>query len=78
MEEKIRERIEGIVLVLRNLFYILSVIYPLFGIIAGIVLQNKRFSPEIKGIGQVCFWIGIVVILIVAAICLIALRPFFW
>jgi len=76
MEEKIRERIEGIVSVLRNLLYILSIIYPLFGIIAGVVLQGKQFSAEIKGIGRTCFWISIVVIVVVGFFVIIIFRPF--
>lgn len=51
-EQKTLERIEGFISVLRNLFYILSIIYPLFGIVAGIVLQGKQFSAEIKAIGR--------------------------
>jgi len=76
VEEKIRERIEGIVSVLRNLLYILSIIYPIFGIIAGVVLQGKQFSAEIKKIGRTCFWISIIVIAIVGFVVLILFKPF--
>lgn len=76
MEEKkdIIKNIESIVDVLKVVFYVLSVVYPLFGIIAGIVLQNKKFGAETNVIGKTCFWIGIIVSVIMGLIVFIVLR----
>ena len=75
MEEKkgMVEKIEGLVSVLKSLLYILSIIYPLFGIIAGIVLQNKKFSVEVRNIGRTCFWISVVMTIIIGVIVFIVL-----
>ncbi len=50
-------------------FYLLSLIYPFFGIIFGLVFQNAGKTNQAKRIGKVCLILGIINI----AICLIFL-----
>ncbi len=41
-------------------FYIFSLIYPLFGIILGIILSTGSISQPAKKIGRVCLILGII------------------
>ncbi len=66
MEEKkeLMQEVESVVSRLNRLFYITSVFFPIFGIIVGFVLQTRGFKDEVRTIGRTCFWISVVVIIV--------------
>lgn len=44
--------------------YVFSLIYPLFGIIFGIILSNGSLSQSSKKIGRICLILGIINIIL--------------
>jgi|UniRef100_A0A7C3YZ10 hypothetical protein len=40
--------------------YIFSLIYPLFGIVVGLILQNAGKTPAGKRVGKICLILGII------------------
>ncbi|MEO0116986.1 MAG: hypothetical protein ABIK97_05535 [candidate division WOR-3 bacterium] len=62
--ERINAFIDVIYLYSVTIFYIMSLIYPLFGIIFGLILQNAGKTPSAKRIGKICLILGIINIVI--------------
>lgn len=59
--------------------YVFSIIYPLFGIILGVIILTSSISDKGKRIGKICLILGIVniVISILGLIVLVVLSRYF-
>ena len=71
LENRFRGMIDIVYLSYTVWFYVASLLYPLFGIIMGVILVYGSVHPQAKKIGKICFILGVISIIVWIIILLI-------
>lgn len=80
LENRFRGMVDIVYLSYAVWLYVASILYPLFGIIMGVILMYASIHPQAKKIGRICLILGIINIIVVVVLLIIfglALGGFF-
>lgn len=64
-ENRFRVTVDLLYLWMLVTFYVMSFLYPLFGIVLGAVFMTSSLHPQAKKVGRICLILGIINLVLV-------------